>query len=253
MNQSNPKDNITVTPIMFSSHKWAGVADGFLKVIVKHVNFDAMEEIIRIAQTSRVDECEDRSALVTQVDIMFDEDDLIEGSDASDSASGDGDPLIGWVSVQTKGKGSVFTFFSHSFIMYFICATGQNSSHSCDTALPRNSGLKVGQQDPGRRRDACSQDLSHFRDPQSLHSQISCDCLHSPAACLPEQASIGCPNSLTPPSCAQRPYNHFSSPFHSQSQVGHLCSPVPHWPGETHGGTVSSPSCSHSWSPHDYP
>ena len=66
--RTNPKDNITCGA--FSNYKWAGITDGFGKVIFRHLSIEAMEEIMRLVQATRINKCKDKSVLTTQVDAV---------------------------------------------------------------------------------------------------------------------------------------------------------------------------------------
>jgi hypothetical protein len=102
----NANDNLVATPFAFSRANYARVTDAFLRAIIKHVDRNAMEKIIALSQTSRVDK---RRA--TQVDVTFDVDELVEGRDASsDPASAEDDSLAGWASRQIEDRGGMFTF-----------------------------------------------------------------------------------------------------------------------------------------------
>jgi len=96
----NGKDNTSCGA--FSNYKWAGVTDGYGKAIFKHLGLGKMEEIIKQAQATRVDECEDRTVLTAQVDLSFDEDDLVEDSDMSSECTVDNNPLSGWLCKRTE-------------------------------------------------------------------------------------------------------------------------------------------------------
>ena len=76
----------------FCAYKWANTADSFLKAINTHVDDEAMKIIIELAQASRVDGHEERSASSSEVSHSF-VDELVEGSDASASSPEDNDPL----------------------------------------------------------------------------------------------------------------------------------------------------------------
>jgi hypothetical protein len=134
--RTNPKDNVTCGA--FSNYKWAGITDGFGKAIFRHLSIEAMEEIMRLAQATRVDEREDKSVLTTQVDATFDEDDLVEGSEvSSESSADDNDPLSGWFPGPTKGvKSSKFKFFSRSPLTHLISLSWGTISPSGSERLP---------------------------------------------------------------------------------------------------------------------
>jgi hypothetical protein len=66
--QMNLKNNVTCGA--FSNYKWAGITDGFGKVIFRHLSIEAMEEIMRLVQATRINKCKDKSVLTTQVDAV---------------------------------------------------------------------------------------------------------------------------------------------------------------------------------------
>jgi hypothetical protein len=118
--RTNIKDNVTCGT--FSNYKWAGITDTFGKVIFRHLSINAMEEIMRLVQATRIDKHKDKNVLTTQVDAMLDKDDLVGGSKvSSESSANDNDPLSGWFPGPTKDvKDSEFKFFSHSLLTHLI-------------------------------------------------------------------------------------------------------------------------------------
>ena len=181
--QKNGKDNTTCGA--FSNHKWAGVTDRYDKEIFKHLGLSEMEEIMSLAQATRVDEREHRSGLTTQVDLTLEEDDLVEGSDASSECAVDDDPLSGWLRARTKDvHDSEFKNFLILPLTYLIC--------------------------PGTAAQLEQQ--GHLQDQRDHHGQSS----HNHLRTAPRQPDSG---SLTPPPRAQRPCDrpYSSSLSHSDS------------------------------------